>query len=63
MARRWDQMEVDNLVLVNADDAGGIWQKKELRGRAQTPSTLVITVGSSEVRRFGELRFSPGLSR
>jgi len=55
-----DQMEVDNLVLVNADGSGGIWQKKGPRGSDQKPSTLLINVGSSEVRRFGNTAILTG---
>lgn len=48
-----DQMEVANLVLVNADGSGGIWHKDGPRAGKQKPLAQDITVGASEVRQFG----------
>jgi hypothetical protein len=47
-----DQMEVPNLVLVNARGTGDIWQKKAPRAGKQSAITAIFTVGQSEVRLF-----------
>ena len=47
-----DQMEVSNLVLVNARGTGDIWQKKGPRAGKQSAITAIFTVGQSEVRLF-----------
>jgi len=47
-----DQMEVPNLVLVNARGTGDIWQKKGPRAGKQSAITAIFTVGQSEVRLF-----------
>jgi len=47
-----DQMEVSNLVLVNARGTGDIWQKKGPRAGKQSAIKAIFTVGQSDVRLF-----------
>ena len=47
-----DQMEVSNLVLVNARGTGDICQKKGPRAGKQSAIKAIFTVGQSDVRLF-----------
>jgi len=55
-----DQMEVPNLVLVNAQGTGDIWPKDGPRAGTQPKITSVFTVGKSEVRQFGNTAILTG---
>jgi len=55
-----DQMEVPNLVLVNAQGTGDIWPKVGPRAGTQPKLTSVFTVGKSEVRQFGNTAILTG---
>jgi ketosteroid isomerase-like protein len=55
-----DQMEVPNLVLVNASGTGDIWHKDGLRAGKEKPIAAVFTVGQSEVRQFGNTAILTG---
>lgn len=49
-----DQMEVPNLVLINASGTGDIWHKDGPRAGKEKLKAAVYTVGQSEVRQFGD---------
>jgi len=55
-----DQMEVPNLVLVNAGGTGDIWHKDGPRAGKEKAITAVFTVGKSEVRQFGNTAILTG---
>jgi len=55
-----DQMEVPNLVLINARGTGDIWHKDGPRAGKQEPIATVYTVGQSEVRQFGNTAILTG---
>jgi len=55
-----DQMEVPNLVLVNAQGTGDIWHKDGPRAGIEKPIAAVYTVGQSEVRQFGNTAILTG---
>ena len=55
-----DQMEVPNLVLVNAGGTGDIWHKDGPRAGKEKTITAVFTVGKSEVRQFGNTAILTG---
>jgi Domain of unknown function (DUF4440) len=55
-----DQMEVPNLVLVNAQGTGDIWPKDGPRAGQQPKLTAVFTVGKSEGRQFGNTAILTG---
>ena len=55
-----DQMEVPNLVLVNAQGTGDIWPKDGPRAGTQPKIRSVFTVGKSEVRQFGNTAILTG---
>jgi ketosteroid isomerase-like protein len=55
-----DQMEVPNLVLINASGTGDIWHKEGPRAGKEKPKAGVYTVGQSEVRRFGDTAILTG---
>ncbi len=55
-----DQMEVPNLVLVNASGTGDIWHKDGPRAGKEKPMAAVYTVGQSEVRQFGNTAILTG---
>jgi len=55
-----DRMEVPNLVLVNADGKGTIWQKPGPRAGKQKPTGATRTLTNATVRQFGDTQFSRG---
>jgi hypothetical protein len=55
-----DQMEVPNLVLINASGTGDIWHKDGPRAGKEKPKAAVYTVGQSEVRQFGNTAILTG---
>ena len=55
-----DRMEVPNLVLVNTNHTGDIWQKNGPRAGEQKAIAAVFTVGQSEVRQFGNTAILTG---
>lgn len=57
-----DRMEVPNLMLVNADGKGGIWQKSSSRAGKQKPSgVLSRSLSNARVREFGDFAILTGL--
>jgi len=56
-----DRMEVPNLILVNADAKGGIWQKSGPRGKHKPTGVSSRTLSNTQVRQFGDCAILTGL--
>ena len=56
-----DRMEMPNLVLVNADGKGTIWQKPGPRAGKQKPTGASRTLTDATVRQFGETAILTGI--
>jgi hypothetical protein len=56
-----DLMEVPNLILVNADGKGTIWQKPGPRAGKQKPTGESRTLTNATVRQFGDTAILTGI--
>jgi Ni/Co efflux regulator RcnB len=56
-----DKLEVPNLILVNADGKGGIWQKRGPRAGKQSPTGSSTTLSNAQARQFGDSAILTGV--
>jgi hypothetical protein len=56
-----DRMEVPNLVLINADRKGAIWQKPGPRAGKQKPTGASRTLTDATIRQFGDTAILTGI--
>ena len=56
-----DKMEIPNLILVNADSKGGIWEKHGPRAGKQKPKGNSTTLSNPQVRQFGNSAILTGV--
>ena len=56
-----DKMEIPNLILVNADSKGGIWEKHGPRAGKQKPTGNSTTLSNPQVRQFGNSAILTGV--
>lgn len=56
-----DKMEVPNLILVNADSKGGIWEKHGPRAGKQKQTGNSTTLSNAQVRQFGNAAILTGV--
>jgi hypothetical protein len=56
-----DKMEIPNLILINADGKGGIWEKHGPRAGKQKPTGNSTRLSNLQVRQFGNSAILTGV--
>ena len=56
-----DKMEIPNLILINADGKGGIWEKHGPRAGKQKPTGNSTRLSNRQVRQFGNSAILTGV--
>ena len=56
-----DKMEIPNLILINADGKGGIWEKHGPRADKQKPTGNSTRLSNLQVRQFGNSAILTGV--